>query len=568
MLHLVLRNGTFYGRYWVPLDLRHVLGTAELKKSLRTKVRHEARTAYSQFALETERLFFQLRVGMLTHEQIIEVVAKYRNETLNSLSSARRVHGVEVYLPNRVREHFAGKSAEETIKAVVEFHTNRQQGLAAKVQSNNFGSVYGVADSLIEFENLPIEKDSPEYRLLCEHILKADISVSGTVVDRMNGKFTSQLDKVPEVRTRQELPAPSPIQSRKLSELWEEYRKNKLDGKKWKQSAQAKNHKAYRDIIEIVGDLQLNAYTEDNAYAVIKNLQTKKRPLSVASINYTIEMISSMWNWGQDPNRAKNWGLDANPWANKQLTDNREDNEKKDPYESKDIVGLFNSLANNNYVKPRKAPEKFWIPLICLYTGMRSNEVCQLRTEDVTVIDGIPIFNIKHSSHRLQSTKASKSRICPVHPVLIHLGLTAYVDEQTVNKHDRLFNNLNYYIPPKDNQDQEGKWNKAVGKWYNRTLEPKFTDNPLHTLHSTRTTFINWFFQNMNMGYTEVSLLKDMIGHLEKDEAQLLAKFTGVTQKTYKSSYSIKLIFDLISNLNYNIDISTLEQSSPWYAGK
>ena len=35
-----------------------------------------------------------------------------------------------------------------------------------------------------------------------------------------------------------------------------------------------------------------------------------------------------------------------------------------------------------------------WVPLIALFSGMRSNEICQMRASDVRRKDGIWVFNV------------------------------------------------------------------------------------------------------------------------------------------------------------------------------
>ena len=56
-----------------------------------------------------------------------------------------------------------------------------------------------------------------------------------------------------------------------------------------------------------------------------------------------------------------------------------------------------------------------WIPLIGPFSGMRSNEICQLRKSDVQRKDGVWIFNVSadHESQNLKTEAAT--RIVPVH---------------------------------------------------------------------------------------------------------------------------------------------------------
>ena len=63
----------------------------------------------------------------------------------------------------------------------------------------------------------------------------------------------------------------------------------------------------------------------------------------------------------------------------------------------------------------------YWIPLIGLFTGMRINEICQLRIDDVYKDGKNYVFNIVESKDT-QLKSNSSERIIPVHPHLIKLG--------------------------------------------------------------------------------------------------------------------------------------------------
>ena len=68
-----------------------------------------------------------------------------------------------------------------------------------------------------------------------------------------------------------------------------------------------------------------------------------------------------------------------------------------------------------------------WVPLIALYSGMRSNEICQMRVSDVQRRNGIWIFDVTdEGSGQSLKTKAAK-RIVPVHSELIACGFLDYV---------------------------------------------------------------------------------------------------------------------------------------------
>jgi integrase len=79
---------------------------------------------------------------------------------------------------------------------------------------------------------------------------------------------------------------------------------------------------------------------------------------------------------------------------------------------------------------------RFWLPLLCLFMGLRPNEACQLRKGDVrTTSNGVPYLDIVASgidggdsamSKKTLKTETSRRRI-PVHDELLKLGFMDFV---------------------------------------------------------------------------------------------------------------------------------------------
>ena len=70
---------------------------------------------------------------------------------------------------------------------------------------------------------------------------------------------------------------------------------------------------------------------------------------------------------------------------------------------------------------------------------MRLNEICQMNTEDVRIIDGTECFIITAETIKGACDKriktGSSERIVPVHPTLIAIGFADYVAEQRRKQH-------------------------------------------------------------------------------------------------------------------------------------
>lgn len=87
---------------------------------------------------------------------------------------------------------------------------------------------------------------------------------------------------------------------------------------------------------------------------------------------------------------------------------------------------------------------RYWIPLLCLFTGMRVGEAAQLRTEDVSQHEsGAWIIDIQHAPEKGQTTKAGHSRASVAHAKLVELGFVAFVeDRRKAGGDSRLFPEL------------------------------------------------------------------------------------------------------------------------------
>lgn len=84
---------------------------------------------------------------------------------------------------------------------------------------------------------------------------------------------------------------------------------------------------------------------------------------------------------------------------------------------------------------------RYWIPLLCLFTGMRVGEAAQLRAEDVSQHEsGAWVIDIRHAPEKGQTTKAGQSRATVAHAALVDLGFIIFVDQRRAERGDsRLF---------------------------------------------------------------------------------------------------------------------------------
>jgi len=145
----------------------------------------------------------------------------------------------------------------------------------------------------------------------------------------------------------------------------------------------------------------------------------------------------------------------------------------------------------------------YWVFIIGIFSGMRTNEICQLKITDIQQDEEIWMFNIDEELDKSVKTQNSVRRV-PIHPTLIKLGFLDY-HEIVKSKFDRLFPELKkgrdgYSSKPSRHFNE--KYLPSIGVWKKH----------IKVLYSTRHTFINRCFKKN----IDKDIIKCLVGH-EKD---------------------------------------------------
>lgn len=235
--------------------------------------------------------------------------------------------------------------------------------------------------------------------------------------------------------------------------------------------AEAITKKTVRDFKAVLMKLPTKAreakvFRGMNLQQIIKANETHKKPvLSSATVNRYLSSLSAFATW-----LAANDYLETNPLPG--MTISTSQTFTRDTFSTEELVTLFRSplftgcrddigrkLAEPGNLKIRDY--RYWLPLIMLYTGARPGEIAQLDLADVREDQGIPFLHI-HDEGEGKSLKTKNStRIMPLHPELIRLGVLAYRDEMKSKGETRLF--------PTAKRSEKGQmiadWSRAFPKY-------------------------------------------------------------------------------------------------------
>ncbi|KQP52492.1 hypothetical protein ASF41_12420 [Methylobacterium sp. Leaf111] len=176
--------------------------------------------------------------------------------------------------------------------------------------------------------------------------------------------------------------------------------------------------------------------------------------------------VRAVLQWGVDNRR-----LVENPAERITISVKQKPGQGKRGFKDAEAAQILRAAATE------RDPVKRWVPLMCAYSGARLSEVCQLRVEDFTEVDGIAVMRFDAEAGSLKNV--GSERTVPLHSALVAAGLLEFVREQ---KAGPIFPNL---LPDKFGK-RGGNGTKILSRWV-RNLG--LTDPRLAPNHSWRHRF-------------------------------------------------------------------------------
>jgi integrase len=321
-----------------------------------------------------------------------------------------------------------------------------------------------------------------------------------------------------------------------------------------------------RQFVRVVGDMDINAVSRETILEFVKVLRQLPRnmnklpqykgksiaemiemkpvdTLSDTTVNNYLGRVNSFFVWARRVGHVARNPAEGIKLNKKKLT--RPDEERK-AYSQEDLKKLIDSFERyrDEELKPGSRPERLWIPLISLYSGMRENEICQLHVEDVQKDkeSGIWYFNIELAEDGSRAIKtAAGRRMIPVHKDLVEIGFLKYHASVLAQNQPRLWMNLTKSV--RGYHRNFVYWflghNNAKG-----FLRKYITEDEKLNFHSFRHTFINGLKQKL----VEETIIAEIAGHATDSE----------TFGRYGKPYMLKIKQDTIDQQRYDFDIDRL----------
>lgn len=457
---------------------------------------------------------------MLSEQDIAALVREFYNSILAQDENVRLMRDDPI--PEERRAHY------------VEHYRQLAERARIDLANGAYGSVRSITSAMIaQHFGRDARLEKAEVRRVSQAMLRAGIEVAETLKARAEGDFNYEpKDKLlqaalhspppPVPAERQPEPSPPPPTAPPIpagppfSQEAETFRLAQLRRKVWEQQTGLQARKTYAMFAEFFGDKPLAHFTKRDAarfkelledlpanygkaaeYRGIKAEQIVEmsrsldvQRLSPRTVQRHFAALSTLWDHAIEHERA-----DTNIFAGWKFAASKRARDQRQMWERDELRALFatpvwtgcqsiNRRSKRGTVILRD--EKFWLPLIAVFSGMRQEEICQLRLADVREVEGVWVFDLNLRTGQ-QLKNANAIRQVPIHSELVRLGLLAYAEEQRSLGKDLLFPNLQ----PGGADDRLGH---NYSKWfsrYRRETDLFVTGRDFHSFRHSATTFMS-----------------------------------------------------------------------------
>lgn len=232
--------------------------------------------------------------------------------------------------------------------------------------------------------------------------------------------------------------------------------------------------------------------------------------ISPTTVSRYFEGISSIVTWAQQ-------NLDNSlPNRFQKVTPKRKSMSSRPrmPFNRDDLVAIFSqsvfTFEESTSKRNGRPTYQYWAPIIALYSGLRPNEISQLKVKNIQCDDGIWYFDINKSDQDQRLKNKNAERQVPIHSELIRLGLLRYIEGKEGN--ELLLSGLS-------RSDKKGYYGNLEA-WFDRNFTQKQGwSKQGKSFGSFRHTFTQFFKDTEGLDgevSPVVSLLK---GHERKDSS-------------------------------------------------
>ena len=499
--HLQRRKFAFYYRRVVPQHLRAAIGKTEIIVSLKTADLKQAKIQYAAIHAAVETGFK-------------DVVAATGGGTTDlpqgTTDHAQRRTAVDSFTRMAAAEYLADLDRRDNDTLLVDWpsdlteHRTRIEEEAGYYVSPDpdFRHVQAVARLSLERTGFRIPPASADFWRLCGALNGAHLEHLKRHYQRVFGRPAPFAHRPTGIEkhersdpTGERVTVPRGCTLRQLLERYDADPRRRTVRTKTRLSASAP---ARRLLLEMVGaDTPVTAITRQDltdlrsvlirlpprastrfpgsTYRTIADLNDQREGarLSPTTVDNQLIWVTAIFNFAE-----REQLIASNPARQLGIGPAKGEARSRSPW----LIDELNTLlALPVFTDGMAEPSQFWVPLLALYQGLRMNEACQLYTDDLVEVGGVPSLQIAYNPERGQRNKKDETRMVPLHPVLLQLGILTLF--QSVS------GQAPTYVFPTLARNSEGSATNAYSKSFLRMIRSHGLSRSGLVFHSFRHNF-------------------------------------------------------------------------------
>ncbi|MBQ0721712.1 MAG: site-specific integrase, partial [Gammaproteobacteria bacterium] len=428
----------YYLRYRLPPNIGKIIGRVEIKLSLRTKNKKEAK------AISRRQVFYIQQLKQLTKmdltTQTLELISK---KLISSMLLEHQLNRPTTgsFASDGEAKHYTGLMASQVEK---------------ELASNTYAVTEKIIQEFLVKEGITcsdprlLKSLANKYCRTSIELFESDLALMDSDVLKSNNLVKAIED---ESRASQAIQLPpyeiEPSKDELLTGLIEKFRSEMVQQSSWTTNTENENLKIFEVLIEILPVEHVGLVTKTIARTAKENLfklppnRKKVKPYKSLSIAQILSLditpdkgmnISTVIKYLTRWSSFFNWCLaqgycDSNPFEGLMIKDKRKQKDKRIPFTPEQLTTIFIQPFFTGTKKPLHA-YYYWLPLLGAFHGARISELCGLSTQDIKKIDGIWCMHIVENVFRPRLKNDDSERIIPIHPKLIELGFLDYVSSR------------------------------------------------------------------------------------------------------------------------------------------
>lgn len=450
-------SGIYYVRKAVPASLQPLVGRSIEKLSLRTKDPEVARARFVDAVREIEARWATLVVGpmVLSEREAHELAAPAYDRwiALHRDNPSQNVWRTDLFARLWQSRRVGLWGRPDIVHQVL------HGAYADRGEDDMEAWCLTQADALITKKGMQLDADGR--RTLAKAVASAIQRASLTLERHALGDVAVILPERVSFASRAPVPRPAPTAKVLFDDLV----------KGW--AAERKPvEKTIYDWTRVMQQLAAFLANDDASQVTADKLVAWKDSLVASGLaaktirESRLAPVRAVLQWGVDNRR-----LAENPAERIAISVKQKPGQGKRGFKDTEAALILAAAA------VERDPVKRWVPLMCAYSGARLSEVCQLRVEDFSDVEGIAVMRFDAEAGSLKNV--GSERTVPLHSALIAAGLLQFVRSQKAGP-------LFPCLPPDKFGKRGGNGTKILGRWV-RSLG--LTDPRLAPNHSWRHRF-------------------------------------------------------------------------------